>query len=100
MAMINCWEAKNCGREPGGSKVSEFGVCPAATETKLDGYHNGTNAGRVCWAVAGTYCGGKVQGTFANKEENCSACDFYKDVIKAEGKNYTGVMPILKKLKS
>ena len=28
--------------------------------------------------VAGTLCGGKVQGTFALKLGNCQKCDFYK----------------------
>ena len=27
----NCWEVKQCGRQPGGPKAGEFGVCPAAT---------------------------------------------------------------------
>jgi hypothetical protein len=30
MATVNnCWEFKNCGREIGGIKVKEMGVCPA-----------------------------------------------------------------------
>lgn len=31
-----------------------------------------------CWQIAGTYCGGKVQGVFAEKYENCKLCDVYK----------------------
>ncbi|MFP4054542.1 MAG: two-CW domain-containing protein, partial [Phycisphaerae bacterium] len=27
---INCWEFLHCGRQPGGSNVSEFGHCPAS----------------------------------------------------------------------
>ncbi|MCA9610672.1 MAG: hypothetical protein KC619_33985 [Myxococcales bacterium] len=65
---MNCWEAKGCGREVGGSRVDELGVCPAADK----------EAGEACWLIAGTFCGGTVQGTFAQKEENCLACDFYK----------------------
>ena len=34
---LNCWQVKKCGREPGGAKVAEFGVCPAAAETALNG---------------------------------------------------------------
>lgn len=33
----NCWEFKKCGREPGGAKASELGVCPAATDASSDG---------------------------------------------------------------
>jgi hypothetical protein len=35
--------------------------------------------------VAGTFCGGKVQGSFAEKEITCMACDFYKRVKEEEG---------------
>ncbi len=64
MKKKNCWEYKRCGREPGGVKVHELGECKAATEEKLDGVHDGENGGRACWVIAGTMCGGKVQGQF------------------------------------
>ncbi len=82
---INCWEFKKCGREPGGEKIAELGLCPAASEESTDGVNEGKNAGRVCWAVAGTFCGGKVQGTFAEKYLSCMACDFFKLVKEQEG---------------
>lgn len=63
---MNCWEFKKCGREPGGSKAAELGLCPA---TKGHGTH--------CAQIAGTLCGGKVQGSFATKLRNCMACEFY-----------------------
>ena len=66
----NCWEVKKCGREPGGAKVSERGVCPAFPDH-----------GRDCWMAAGTFCGGEVQGTFAEKLGNCQGCDFYRKVL-------------------
>jgi hypothetical protein len=69
MAPKNCWELKNCGRELGGIKVKEMGVCPAYP-----------NHGRDCWMVAGTFCGGKVQGTHAQKHGTCMVCDWYKSV--------------------
>ncbi len=99
MSAMNCWEYKKCGREPGGEKAEELGVCLAATDTRLDGLHGGENAGRVCWALTGTLCGGEVQGSYAIKEENCLQCDFYKDVRKEEGKGFAGVLTIFKKLK-
>ncbi len=46
---INCWEFKKCGREQGGEHAHDLGVCPSAIEKKLDGVHNGMNAGRACW---------------------------------------------------
>jgi len=44
MKKPNCWEFKQCGREPGGLLSDELGVCPASTETRLDGVHGGKNA--------------------------------------------------------
>jgi hypothetical protein len=84
MGKINCWEFKNCGREPGGAKVEELGVCPAVTDASYDGLNEGKNAGRICWAAAGTFCGGKIQGTFAEKQISCMICDFLKKVTEEE----------------
>ena len=81
---LNCWEFKKCGREPGGNKVDEFGVCPAAIEEKADGINSGTMGGRICWAVSGTYCRGKVQGIFAAKITSCASCAFFNQVDKEE----------------
>ena len=79
----NCWEHKKCGRQPGGSKAAELGICPVTTYKELDGAHEGQNAGRACWAIAGSLCGGKIQGTYAQKLHNCWRCDFMNSV-KAE----------------
>ena len=54
---MNCWEFKECGRT----------TCPA-----YPGH------GRHCARVAGTLCGGEIQGTFALKLANCMHCDFYQ----------------------
>jgi len=45
MAKLNCWEDLKCGREAAGNKISELGVCPAATETSCNGMNNGKNGG-------------------------------------------------------
>ena len=87
MAKLNCWEAKRCGREPGGNR-KDLGVCPASVEARLDGIHGGINAGRTCWIVAGTLCGGKVQGTFAKKYDSCEQCDFFSLVKEEEGSGF------------
>jgi len=63
---IKCWEFKKCGRDKDATMK-----CPAYS-----------NFGRVCWVVAGTFCEGKVQGTFAQKYEDCSKCDFYQMLKK------------------
>ena len=78
MSRINCWEYMKCGREEGGEEVEELGVCPAASLSAADGFLEGRNAGRGCAYVAGTFCGGKPQGTFAEKRETCYSCEFYR----------------------
>lgn len=95
---LNCWEFKKCGRELGGENAFALGVCPAATDVRMDNVHEGTNAGRVCWAVAGTLCGGAAQGTFAQKYRTCGQCDFYESVKSEEGKDMTPSMTLLKML--
>jgi len=62
MKRVNCWEFKKCGRELAGDKAADLGICPASMNTTLDGVHSGICAGRACWAVAGTMCGGEIQG--------------------------------------
>jgi methyl-accepting chemotaxis protein len=62
-----CWDYKQCGRDKDMS-------CPAFT----------LSAGRICWKVAGTMCGGQVQGTSAQKYGDCEKCDFYKKVKDGE----------------
>jgi len=98
MAM-NCWEFKKCGREPGGVKVAEFGVCSAAIEKRVSGINRGVNGGRSCWAITGTLCGGKVQGTFASKLANCMQCEFYQLVGAEEGANHESARDIMAKLR-
>lgn len=88
MGKSNCWEVKNCGRQPGGAKAAELGVCPAAGDGPLNGVHGGINGGRACWALAGTLCGGRVQGAFATKLANCLACEFYEKVREEEGAGF------------
>jgi hypothetical protein len=81
----NCWDERKCGREPGGPRVAELGECPAAGDGNYTGYNDGLNAGRYCWRVAGTFCGGKVQGDMSNKIMDCIDCDFFKKVKGEEG---------------
>ena len=82
---LNCWQVMMCGREPGGKQVSELGVCPAAADASFDGINDGECGGRICWAVAGTLCGGCTQGTFREKRSSCLDCDFYCMVQEQEG---------------
>ena len=95
----NCWEVRHCGRHVGGTKVKEMGICPASMEVRLNEVHGGKNAGRACWVVAGTLCGGEEQGTFARKFHNCEACDFYETVKKEEFPAFQFSSTLLTKIK-
>ncbi len=99
MEKVNCWEFKKCGRQPGGDKVVELGQCKAAINDFANGMNNGINAGRVCWAVSGTLCGGEVQGLFATKASSCLDCDFFKHVLQDEGKALMRLSTILSTLR-
>lgn len=95
MVKFNCWEFKKCGRQPMGNKVSELGVCPVATEAKAHGINGGTNGGRACWAIAGSLCGGKVQGSYATKLGSCLQCDFFNEVRRQQAEKFVSSREIL-----
>ncbi|MBI4766175.1 MAG: hypothetical protein HY787_16510 [Deltaproteobacteria bacterium] len=86
MGILNCWEFKQCGRELEGKNVAELGICPAAELKKYDRINRGKNSGRICWALVGTLCGGRIQGVYALKVDTCLNCDFYQYVVQQEGK--------------
>jgi hypothetical protein len=96
----NCWEVKKCGREVGGAKSVELGVCPAATAKLMHGVHGGINGGRSCWVVKATLCGGTVQGGFGEKFKNCQECAFYKMVKSEEGTEYVLAPTLLDRMKT
>jgi hypothetical protein len=88
MVRKNCWEFKKCGRQQGGANIKKSGECPAAKCFKAHGINNGINGGRACWAIAGTYCGGKIQGVFCDKILECSSCEFFQLVQKEEKEDF------------
>lgn len=69
-----------CGR----GKQDTLGICPAMIEVNAHGINGGKNGGRMCWAIAGTHCDGKLQGTYAQKVVACSECDFRIKVWEEE----------------
>lgn len=93
MTIQNCWEFKHCGREEGGDLAPALGVCPASTDVSSDGLNRGGHGGRICWAVSGTFCGGIVQGSFAEKELSCMSCDFFANVKAQEGQDFLLLKP-------
>ncbi len=68
-------------------------MLPGVRSRDYDGVNEGQNGGRFCWAVAGTLCGGEVQGTFAVKAMNCMSCNFYSMVVREQGARTVIVNP-------
>jgi hypothetical protein len=66
---IKCWEYTKCGVEKAEGAVNMR--CPAYPDY-----------GRICWSIAGTFCGKKVSGAIAQKLGNCKKCDFYQRVAE------------------
>jgi len=62
-----CWEYMGCNQD-----VNHVESCPAYP-----------HFGRICWAVAGTLCAGKIQGTYAQKIHDCHKCGYYHTVQAA-----------------
>ena len=85
--LLNCWDLIHCGRQKGGKKVSELGECIASKE----------GMGHSCWAVAGTLCGGKIQGTTAQKIGYCTSCEVYQIYNRSKGELGKRIMTIYPK---
>lgn len=77
---LNCWEFMKCGRQPGVSTLMTSGCVLLRGRADLMVFMTERIAGRACWVVAGSLCGGTIQGSFAEKFRNCEKCNFYKRV--------------------
>lgn len=62
---VKCWEFTKCGVEK--TEGAAGMRCPAYP-----------NYGRICWAVAGTFCGKSISGAIAQKLGDCRKCEFYQ----------------------
>jgi PAS domain S-box-containing protein len=52
-----------------------------------------------CWQVAGTFCGGEIQGQFAEKYESCATCPVFRNAVPDHhmriGEQFNNMMHIL-----
>lgn len=81
---INCWDFKNCARNGHDKCAKEAVVCPAFSETVLNGINGGKNGGRSCWLIPGTVCGSRIQRSFAARSLVCRFCNFKRFVLSEE----------------
>jgi len=78
---VKCWEIKQCDEQG----------CPAHMNT----------CGR-CWLIAGTMCGGEVQGKYAQKYKTCCECSVYQEGVFKDpmAEVYEHVITLVHSLKS
>jgi EAL and modified HD-GYP domain-containing signal transduction protein len=62
-----------------------MGICPAALGSEWNNINHGEAAGRVCWAISGTFCNGKVQGAMQSKLSDCKSCEVFRQIHRDEG---------------
>jgi signal transduction histidine kinase len=59
------------------------------------------NEPRRCWQIAGTYCGGKITGNFAEKYKTCKECAVFKrstpTIVEEVGENLNNMLYLLRK---
>jgi hypothetical protein len=60
--MKRCWEYKNCGEREDCAVYQKYKDKPIVP---------------LCWYVAGTMCGGQIQGGYAKKIDSCRHCDYF-----------------------
>jgi len=70
---MQCWDFMKCGHKKDAS-------CPVVLQTE----------DKKCWLVVGTFCGGKVQGDYAQQFKSCVDCGYYKYMQGQEGTRNTG----------
>ncbi len=80
--LIDCWQEKTCTREE----------CPSFNKLGLR-----------CWQISGTYCGGKTQGAFVDKYDNCKSCNVFKDacptIVEELGEHFNNLLFLIRKQK-
>jgi len=84
----NCWEVIHCGRETDGANSAVLGVCPTATDRRLDGINRGCNGGRACWTIPGTQIYWGEPTTGIPKAVSCLNCAFLQQVESEEGDRF------------
>ncbi len=74
----DCWDLKKC----------DYKDCPVYGRK-----------GVRCWQVAGTHCGGEIQGQFAKKYKDCKECEVYRkstiDTVAEITETFNNMMHIL-----
>ena len=81
----NCWDISQCGRESGGKRAAELGVCATSISEYFNGTNGGVNGGRCCWRVSGTLFNGNRQCEMLESVGCCQKCEVFQTVKIEEG---------------
>jgi hypothetical protein len=81
VSKYNCWEFMKCGREVGGDRTDELGICPVSSFLSADGLNGGVNGGRICWIIEENGCNDKL----IHRKDFCFHCEFRFKVTNEEG---------------
>ncbi|XCN75156.1 MAG: two-CW domain-containing protein [Candidatus Electrothrix aestuarii] len=81
---MNCWEFKQCGREPGGSNIEKYGSCSVPVSVEHNGINNGKNGGRSCWILREAACEKIMRACRVDEIKECRQCRFHIHVKKSE----------------
>jgi len=78
-SLRTCWEIKSC----------QYKACPVYGQRNVR-----------CWQIAGTHCGGAIQGQFAKKIGDCQNCEIYMTAtstpLQGIKETFNNMMHILK----
>ncbi len=79
--LVKCWVETGC----------DYTACPCHGSENLR-----------CWQVAGTLCGGEVQGQFAQKLKSCTECEVYqksceRDEMTMMGERFNNMIFLLER---
>lgn len=86
MNKMNCWDFFKCGRDVF-SQNRTASVCNVSIIQSNHGVNDGSNSGRYCWRIYGSFCEEK-RGTVRFKEKFCNQCGFKKMVRDEEGDGF------------
>ncbi|MBF0097558.1 MAG: hypothetical protein HQM04_08770 [Magnetococcales bacterium] len=76
----NCWEVKQCGREPGGYMARQQGTCPVPLYTLADGFLGGHNGGRACAFIVRQLNASERLSACSQNSQTCDQCSFFNQL--------------------
>jgi hypothetical protein len=77
-----------CGREAGGRKAGELGICPVSLRSQPEGVSRAAGRGQPCWAFPGNACDHRSDGQPGQDSLACRQCERMQQVCDREGRYF------------